>query len=170
MKKILLLSAISILFFSCKCDKKSEKQAEETKTEIAELKLADFDSQAVNYIDKEIKVTGIVDHICKHGGKKILLVTDDGDIHVFSDERFDEELMGSEIKVLGTVLEDRIDESYILKMEEDNIKSHSEGAYGDEQFENRKKHYQDYRDRMKNEGIEYISNFSLQYVSHIEIE
>ena len=102
--------------------------------------------------------------------KKILLVTDEGDAHVFSDERFEESLKGSEIIVTGIVLEDRIDEAYLLKMEEDNIKSHSEGKSNEEQFENKKKHLQQYRNKMKAEGINHISNYSLKYVSHTEIE
>ena len=77
--------------------------------------------------------------------------------------------MGSEIKVVGVVLEERIDEAYLLKMEEDNIKSHSEGASSEEQFNNKQKHLQQYRDKMKKEGINHISNYSLQYVSHTNI-
>ena len=55
-------------------------------------------------------------------------------------------------------------------MEDDNIKSHSEGATNQEQFENKKKHIQQYRDQMKAENKEYLSTYSLQYVSHTEVE
>lgn len=172
MKNLLLIIIISILTFSCKSDKKSEIQNKEETIEILDtpkISLAEFDTKAGEFIGKEIEVTGIVDHVCKHGGKKILLVTDEGDAHVIADERFDEALMGSEIKVVGVVLEERIDEAYLLKMEEDNIKSHSEGASSEEQFNNKQKHLQQYRDKMKKEGINHISNYSLQYVSHTNI-
>ena len=167
-----MLLAISIVTFSCKTDKKVEAQNEEKIIEVIEtpmITLGEFDTKAGEFIGKEIEVTGIVDHVCKHGGKKILLVTDNGDAHVVSDERFDEAIMGSEIKLVGVVLEERIDEAYILKMEEDNIKSHSEGASNEEQFNNKKKHLQEYRDKMKKEGIDHISNYSLQYVSHKDV-
>jgi len=172
MKKILLVLAVGLITFSCKSDKKVEAQNEEKTVEVIEtpmVTLGEFDTKAGEFIGKEIEVAGIVDHICKHGGKKILLVTDEGDAHVVSDERFDEALMGSEIKLVGVVVEERIDEGYLLKMEEDNIKSHSEGASNDEQFNAKKKHLQEYRDKMKNEGIDHISNYSLQYVSHKEL-
>ena len=172
MKKILLVLAVGIFTFSCKTDKKVEVQNEEKTVEVIEtpmVTLGEFGTKAGEFIGKEIQVTGIVDHVCKHGGKKILLVTDEGDAHVVSDERFDEALMGSEIKLVGVVLEERIDEGYLLKMEEDNIKSHSEGASNDEQFNTKKKHLQEYRDKMKKEGIDHISNYSLQYVSHKEV-
>ena len=170
MKKVLLALAICLFIISCKTeDKKVENNNEISVEEIVEtplLTLGEFDTKAGEFIGKEIQVKGIVDHVCKHGGKKILLVTDDGDAHVFSEERFDEALMGSEIIVNGVVLEERIDESYCLKMEEDNIKSHSEGTSNQQQFEAKTKHIQQYRDQMKAENIAYISNYSLQYVAH----
>lgn len=172
MKKIITLLVFATLIFACKTESKKEVTEEVTKEEVVEtpmLTLGEFDTKAGEFIGKKLAITGIVDHVCKHGGKKLLLVTDEGDAHVVSDERFDEALMGSEIKLVGVVLEERIDEAYILKMEEDNIKSHSEGASNEEQFNNKKKHLQEYRDKMKKEGINYISNYSLQYVSHKDI-
>ena len=174
MKKVLLALAICLFIISCKTeDKKVENNNEISVEEIVEtplLTLGEFDTKAGEFIGKEIQVKGIVDHVCKHGGKKILLVTDDGDAHVFSEERFDEALMGSEIIVNGVVLEERIDESYCLKMEEDNIKSHSEGQSNVDQFEAKKQHIQEYRDYMKANNTDHISNYSLQYVSHSELE
>lgn len=172
MKNVILLLLIGLGIFSCKSDKKAEKVEETTVIEITEtpiVTLGEFDTKAGEFIALEVQVTGIVDHVCKHGGKKILLVTDDGDAHVFSEERFDEALMGSEITVTGVVLEERIDEGYLLKMEQDNIKSHSEGQSNQEQFDNKTKHIQDYRDQMKADNVDHISNYSLQYVSHIEV-
>ena len=174
MKKILVVITIGLCLFSCKTETKKEgTTADSAVLEVVEtpvLALGEFDTKAGDFVSKEIKVQGIVDHVCKHGGKKILLVTDDGDAHVFSEERFDEALMGSEITVTGVVLEERIDEAYLLKMEEDNIKSHSEGKSNEEQFNNKKKHLQNYRDQMKADSTDHISNYSLQYVSHKTIE
>ena len=174
MRIILLVIATVFLVFSCKPETKKIQETNNLNeikvVETPVLALGEFDSKAGDFVNKEIKVRGIVDHVCKHGGKKILLVTDDGDAHVFSEERFDEELMGSEITVTGVVLEERIDEAYLLKMEEDNIKSHSEGKSNEEQFNNKKKHIQDYRDQMKADNTDHISNYSLQYVSHDIVE
>ena len=97
-----------------------------------------------------------------------VIQTGDGKVHITSEVRFDESLMGSEITVAGIVLEERIDEGYCLKMEEDNIKSHSEGLANKEQFEAKKEHIQQYRDQMKADSVDHISNYSLKYVSHIE--
>lgn len=174
MKKIVIVLVIAISIISCKTEvKKTEINETNTIEQVIEtpsIALGEFDTKAGDFISKEVKVTGIVDHICKHGGKKILLVTDEGDVHITSEERFDEALMGSELELTGVVLEERIDESYLLKMEDDNIKSHSEGASNKEQFENKKKHVAEYRAKMKAEGIDHISNYSLQYVAHKELK
>ena len=68
------------------------------------------------------------------------------------------------------MLEDTLAEAYLLKMEEDNNQSHSDGKTNEEQFNNKKKHLQNYRDQMKADSTDHISNYSLQYVSHKTIE
>ncbi|MDH5413478.1 MAG: hypothetical protein OEW87_05015 [Flavobacteriaceae bacterium] len=173
MKKVISIILIAVLFIACKKESKKADDMEK-QTEIAIetpfLAMAEFDTKAGDYVNKEVKIQGIVDHVCKHSGKKLLVVTDDGSVHITSDTRFEDSLTGSEIVLTGIVLEERIDEAYCLKMEEDNIKSHSEGASSQEQFEKKKKHIQQYRDQMKEENKDYLSNYSLQYVSHIEVE
>ncbi|NLP57491.1 hypothetical protein [Lutibacter sp. B1] len=174
MKNIVIILAILFSFYACK--KEIKKTADTQQTEVSEkidiptLALNEFDSKAGDFVNKQVLVKGIVDHVCKHGGKKILLVTDDGDVHVTSDERFDEALMGSEIVIKGVVLEERIDEAYCLKMEDDNIKSHSEGKSNEDQFKAKKEHIQQYRDQMKAENTDHISIYSLKYVSHTVVE
>ena len=168
MKKIVFLLALTISFISCKTETKEVEVVNEIKvTEIPMLAIGEFDAKAGDFVNKEIQINGIVDHVCKHGGKKILMVTDDGDVHITSDERFDEALMGNEITLTGIVVEERIDESTCLQMEENNLNSHSEGKTNDEQFKQQQEHVQQYRDEMKAENKAYISNYSLKYVSHL---
>ncbi len=168
MKKIVFLLALTISFISCKTDTKEVKET--STSEIPMLVIGEFDEKAGEFVNEEIQVNGIVDHVCKHGGKKILMVTDDGDVHVTSDERFDEALMGNKITLTGIVMEERIDEATCLQMEENNINNHSEGKTNEEQFKKQQEHVQQYRDEMKAENKEYISNYSLKHVSHSIIE
>ena len=174
MKNFAFVFLFVLVFTACKKDNQkieaTTQQIEAVKAKTPLLAIADFDTKASEYVSKEIKIKGIVDHVCKHGGKKLLLVTDDGKVHVASDERFEESLIGSEITLNGIVVEERIDEAYCLKMEEDNIKSHSEGQTNDEMFEAKKKHIQDYRDQMKANNTDHISNYSLEYVTHKEVK
>ncbi len=174
MKKFVFIFLCILAITSCKKETQNteitDQEAIETVAEAPLLAIAEFDAKAGDFVNKEVKVKGIVDHVCKHGGKKLLLVTDEANVHVTSDSRFDEALIGSEIALKGVVVEERIDEAYCLKMEEDNIKSHSEGQTNDEQFEAKKNHIQQYRDQMKANNTDHISNYSLEYVSLEELK
>lgn len=168
MKKIVFLLALTISFISCKTETKKVEEVKAIETPM--LAIGEFDTKAGEFVNKEIQINGIVDHVCKHGGKKILMVTDEGDVHVTSDERFDEALKGNEITLTGVVVEERIDESTCLQMEENNMNSHSEGKTNEEQFKAQQKHVQQYRDEMKAENKAYISNYSLKYVNHSKVD
>ena len=172
MKKIVFVLVMALAVISCKTDDKKAGAANKTAetAEIPFLALGEFDAKAGEFLNKEVKVKGIVDHVCKHSGKKVFLVTDKGDVHINGEERFDEALTGNEITFTGIVVEERIDEAYCLKMEEDNIKSHSEGATNNELFETKKKNIQAYRDQMKAENTDHISLYTLKYVSHSVVE
>lgn len=174
MKKFAFILLWILAFTACKKETQNteiiDQEAIESAAEAPLLAIAEFDAKAGDFVSKEVKVKGIVDHVCKHGGKKLLLVTDEANVHVTSDTRFDEALIGSEIALKGVVVEERIDEAYCLKMEEDNIKSHSEGQTNNEQFEARKKHIQELRDQMKANNTDHISNYSLEYVSLEELK
>jgi len=171
MKKIVFLLALTISFISCKTETEKVEGVKETKViETPMLAIGEFDAKAGEFVNQEIQIKGIVDHVCLHGGKKILMVTDEGDVHVTSDERFDESLKGSEITLTGVVVEERIDESTCLQIEENFIKSHSEGKTSEEQFKEQQKNIQQYRNEMKTENKAYISSFSLKYVNHSKVE
>jgi len=173
MKKTFLILSIVMLTISCadgtnKTDKKAsnDKAVVENSTEKPLLALADFDSKAGEWVNKEVQVKGIVDHVCKHGGKKLLLVNDDADVHVDSETRFDDAMVGNEITVNGVVTEFRVDEAYILKKEEDHIQSHKEGTDSEDVYKEKMEHLQSYRDQMKEASVDHLSYYSLDYISH----
>ena len=164
------LTYLILALFVLSCNTKEKAKDTETTNIKNEIALKNFDTEAANFVGEEVLVTGIVDHVCKHGGKKLLLVNNDAQVHITSEKRFSEDLVGSKINLTGVVIEERITEATCLQMEEDNMKSHSEGMSTDEQFQAKKKHIKQYRDQMANSGKDYISNFSLEYVSLKEIE
>ena len=176
-KKLFIFFLLTALFVSCAGDaEKKEENGDQVKDEanlreeIPLLTIAEFNEEAGKYSGKEVQVEGIVDHICRHGGKRLLLVSDDGDLHVDGEERFDESLEGTEIIVTGIVDEFRVDEAYCLKLEEENIRAHNAGETDPADFESTQKEIQFYRDSMQNAGIDHISYYSLTYVSHKDKE
>ncbi len=173
MQKFIIILSVLALSISCaertkKAEKTEGQNIEQTSDEAEKpvLALADFDGEASKWVDKEVKVKGIVDHVCKHGGKKLLLVNDSGDVHVESETRFDDALIGDEITLSGVVKEFVVDEAYCLQKEEDHLQNHKEGTDSDEVYANKMKQIEIYRDSMKVAGVDHLSFYSLDYVSH----
>jgi hypothetical protein len=175
MKKFLIFLAVLTMAVACKNNEAKDAEANadtlsEEVVEIPEIELKDFEAMAANYVDKEITTKGIVDHVCRHGGKRLFLVTDDADLHIDGEERFDEDLNGSEIKVTGIVREFRVDEAYCLKMEEENLNAHNSGELDKEQFEHKNEQLAFYRDSMKVAGVDHLSFYSMDYLKHEELK
>jgi len=164
MKKIVFIISIVTLFISCDTSKKKDKDG--TKTAIPTLALADFDAKAGEFLDKEIQVKGIVDHVCKHGGKKLSLVNEEGDVHVESDSRFDDSIVGDEVTINGIVTEFRVDEAYLLKKEEDHLQSHKDGTDSKDVYNQKMEKLQYFRDSMKVAKVDHLSYYSMEYISH----
>lgn len=126
---ILILAAIALFTTSCENTCKHTESSNLSNNvvvsdEIAILNVADFDDLAGNYIGKKIQLKGTVDHICKHGGQKLFLVSEESDVRikVVPDEEiaaFNTELEGHKIELVGIVEEQRIDEDYIREWEEE---------------------------------------------------
>ena len=168
MKNILIISLLASTFLGCSPNQSN--QVEEVATEVVEasipvIDLARFDIDAGQYVNAEIAVSGIVDHVCKHSGKKLKLVTDGASVHVDSETRFEDTLVGSEVNIKGIVRELRIDESYCLQMEEDNISKHREGETNEEDFSHKQKLIKTYRDSMAVAQVDHLSYYTLEFVS-----
>ena len=97
--------------------------------EIVFINLKDFDTKAADFVGKKVKLTGTIDHVCKHGGKKMFIVSEDSEnrVKIVTGENmaaFNTELEGESLAVIGIIDELRIDEEYLREWEEeikDNI-------------------------------------------------
>ncbi len=167
MKKTLLLVSMMAVLISCGDSPKKANETENTENkEQPVLTLADFNSEAEKWVDQEIQIEGIVDHVCKHGGKRLFLVNDFGDVHIDGKERFDDALAGSDIVVTGVVKEFKVDEAYCLQMEQDHIQKHKEGIDNEDVYAQKMKQINAYRDSMQAAGVDHLSFYSIDYISH----
>ena len=170
MKNLLIFGLIISLVVSCNSNKSTADQDSENQQIIVEqeiplLTVDVFDAEAGKYVNSKIALTGIVDHVCKHSGKRLKLVADGGEVHVDSETRFDDALVGNQIQLKGIVRELRVDESYCLQMEEDNIKKHREGSTNKEQYQNKHNQIQHYRDSMAVAGVDHLSFYTVEFVA-----
>lgn len=173
-RKLFMLVAIAVIFASCNNQPKQENDENQndtlsmnaSQTETPMIAIGEFEAKAKDFVDQEIMVEGIVDHVCKHSGKRLFLVGDNGDLHVDAETRFDDELNGSTVVVKGIVREFRVDEAYCLKMEEDNIQSHKKGDTDEDLYTMKMKEIKEYRDSMATAGVDHLSFYSVEYISH----
>jgi hypothetical protein len=125
-QKILVVFLFWLGFIACNnsqnqssADQEQQPQATE---EIALLNVANFNTEAGNHVGKQVQIKGIVNHTCKHGGKRMFIVNEGSDVSVKIEagetiSSFNAELEGSEVLVTGYVNELIIDEAYLKEWE-----------------------------------------------------
>ncbi len=73
------------------------------------------------HVGKEITVEGLCTHICSHGGRKMFLRGANGLLRVESSKEtgaFKDDVVNEPVQVSGTLMETRIDETYLKNWEE----------------------------------------------------
>lgn len=123
MKKLLVVFTIAAVFGACgnKNQEKENTQKSESK-ECASMSVDSFLVVADNYVDKVVTITGTVDHVCKHGGKRVRMFTNNPEVSIHGEATeevgaFDATLEGSDICITGPVVESRIDIAYVDEWE-----------------------------------------------------
>ncbi len=111
MKKILSIIALVSVLVSCNSvNKKSDVSNEGVKT----LSLSELVASSGELKDKVVSVTGMVSHVCKHGGQKMFISDDSLDITLLvlvteSIPEFDIALEGSSVEVTGKLVASVVD-------------------------------------------------------------
>ncbi len=144
MKKNQLLNAVTIVAIACitlSCvnkgtNNKGTKKSEVKSTISAAIDVDSLLSQASSFIGKKVTIEGICTHICKHGGRKIFLMGEGQSLRIEGGEvgKFEQKCVNSIVTVTGILIEDRIDETYLLKWEakiaEQVKEEHGDGEAG----------------------------------------
>ena len=131
----ILAAALTFAFASCGNSQKTAEQApvEET-SEVTAMEIDDVLAQADSLVNQEITFQGVCTHACKHGATKIFMMGSDDTktIRVQAGElgAFDTKCVSSLVEVTGKLLENRIDEAAIVKMEE-TYKANTAKQHGD---------------------------------------
>lgn len=111
MKKITLLTLVTFFLVSASTvfaqDMKA-KQVAVTAEGTVVVSPEEFQEYAAQNVGKEVEVSGMVVHVCKHGGKKMFLIGEDPDkrVKITVSEKvsvFEPELEGSVVSVKGVI-------------------------------------------------------------------
>jgi hypothetical protein len=195
-KKIYLLLFVAVIFAACSNHQKPvENEITEQEKVVTELTVANFEKMAGDLVGEEIIIKGLVNHTCKHGGKRMFIVAEDTEESVKIEageniDSFDAELEGSDVIVKGLVEELRVDEAYLTEWEaeveadaESELKIHDgdhEGEHSEgeeeaegEEGETEEDHHgsdleqiENLRKQLKESGKDHLSFFSIKCLSY----
>lgn len=114
MKKLAFLGLFIVILFGCNNQQKQQQQAS-TEPELTEktaqvLSIDELYTNVANIVDKEVVVKGTVMHVCQHGGQRCFLMGSNEEINIRIEAgekigAFGQELMGSEIEIVGLLKE-----------------------------------------------------------------
>ncbi|MCX6303928.1 MAG: OB-fold nucleic acid binding domain-containing protein [Bacteroidetes bacterium] len=184
MTKRLFPLLIVILFAVIACNQGAKDTASSNKNDTTRLAVLTFEKQADSCIDKPVIIEGTVLHLCKHGGKRMFLVdgTDSVRVEVTTGPKiakFDDALVGSRVRVFGTLKEERIDAKYLNEWEAEvkkpeenhNVGVHT-GAVGheDQGVKEKLEQINSMREDLKNCGKDHLSFFSIEADKFIELK
>lgn len=170
MRKFVFLMSVAVLF-ACNQNNKTTAEKSDVKEEAA-VTLSELFSDIDKTVDSEIKISGLVDHVCKHGGQRMFIV-DEGEnrLKITTGEdisEFEVDLEGKDVIVNGIVEEERIDDAYLDEWEaevkageEDHESGVHDGNHVEEENETLVK-INDFREQIKNSEKGYLSFYSVK--------
>ena len=185
MKKFIYLLFVSLFLASCGGEETTTKENEkEAKLEVetTAISVDDLLANSEQYTGKEVLFKGTVDHVCKHSGKRAFVFGSKEDMRIKIEaggeiRGFDAELIGQDIEVKGKLVETRIDEAFVAKLESDlnqDIKGteHKEGEENEgetcsaEEIASRQSQIDDLRKKIAASEKGYLSNYYIDGVSY----
>jgi hypothetical protein len=126
-RKILFSMAVVFSFLFVQVASGQEMSAKEN-TEIVEVEVDSFKEKAPEMVGQNVEISGMVTHVCKHGGKKMFIMDTDADVQVKittgeNIASFPAELEGSTVWVSGIV------EEIMMEMEEEEGEHEDDEAH-----------------------------------------
>jgi len=163
------------------------------KAPVAEFTVAGILAAAEEHAGKTVRITGTVEHVCKHGGKRMFLMGENPEdrfkITAVKTGPFDRELEGSTVQVEGVIEVLKIDAAYLDEMEakskhveEGGREGHgeAEGEHSDDEHHAEAEAQEgqlmtceqvdDLRKRLEEEGKDSLSFFSMACSSFKKVE
>jgi len=188
-KKILTLLGLAIILVACNNSRKNTNEQAVT-NEPVNITVADFLTNADEYVGQDVKIKGTVSHTCKHGGKRMFIFDDNEDTRVKIDAgegiaSFDASLEGSDVVVSGILKELVIDETYLMEWEQEvnaemnnpeeesdtiAVAEHEGGGLGEAADQgthvSAMESIADYRKQIKESGKDHLSFYSIECISY----
>jgi len=177
MKKLFLFLFIPL--FSVSCTNQSPKQSEisdtSTQNVIVEVNIHDILADTESFLGKEVSIKGTVDHVCKHGGKKMFVFGESPEdrikiITAKNMNSFEVELEGSDVLVQGILIEElRVDEDYLARRK-DELSSVDKSEENQEELEEGKQQIEDLKEQLDACGEDSLSFYVIECSAFEEVK
>ena len=84
MQRVIFLIAVSVLMVSCNSSVKNENADSQADTQeaIIAATVEEVLAQPADYEGKEVELSGMVTHVCRHGGQKCFVLGEDGETQI----------------------------------------------------------------------------------------
>jgi hypothetical protein len=110
MKKVLLVLLSFGVFFGCKNTTTNNQSIASDTEQVVTISVDEFLANPAAMVDKQVIITGMVSHVCKHGGQKMFLVSTNPDkyLRINTSEAITEfpiDLEGGTVEIKGVVAE-----------------------------------------------------------------
>lgn len=109
MHRIAMMVMLALLMGACKQSAQGENNtAAASREKIVAATIEELLANPAEYENKEVAITGMVTHVCRHGGQKCFVLAEDGETQIRlvpagDIDEFKIELEGSSIAVKGTL-------------------------------------------------------------------
>ncbi len=189
MKTVSGIMLLALFIVGCSSNASKEATTEEGITAAGDVMTVDvFMNQVEGMVGEEVKISGLVNHVCRHGGQRMFVIGEgeDSRMKITTSEdiaEFTVDLEGSEVVVTGIVEEERIDETYLTEWEtevkegteahEDGIDDCTEDEATEEKMsetEKTMKRIADYRQQIEESDRGYLAFYSVKAKSFEEKE
>ena len=129
MKRLLFLLLMAVVAFSCGS---RQNQTQNTENEPVVITVDELMASAADRVDQEVVISGLITHVCKHGGQRCFVMgaTDDVVIRVEAGDAIDafkQEFVGGELQITGILRLVPIDGGHECS-EDEAAKTKSEGT------------------------------------------
>ena len=134
-KMMMAVLLVAACFTLGSCGNNKKQQAEEA---VVAMSIDDMMAKAGELVGQEVVIEGVCSHTCSHGAKKMFLVGSDDTktLRIEAGElgAFDTKVVNNMVTVKGTVMEERIDEAYLVDWE-NRLKNQTAEKHGNEEGE-----------------------------------
>lgn len=179
LKKLALIVLAVAFLASCAGD-----NTDTATSDVTELTIAQLNANAADYAGKMVKVTGTVDHVCQHGGKRMFLMGDEPSdrikVECGDQPPFKPEFEGSDFTVSGTLIELRVDEAYLDNMASEIQAEEHEACPAEQQSQDAAEHaeHDDHdplaqvkalRAKLAESGKDFLGYYHIECASAVEV-